>query len=116
MPPRQGLMVNLRLALTDIMALIVGAEWISTLDWKKVQHRIVLEIQVTTSIKDVIKRLLHEYYETRRLEIGPVSIKELSWNYKSDQYCPVNLRGISEKANSGAAFWMTKGVSDLNQK
>ena len=32
------------------------------------------------------------------------------------QYCPVNLRGISEKANSGAAFWMTKGVSDLNQK
>ena len=33
-----------------------------------------------------------------------------------DQYCPVNLRGISEKANSGAAFWMTKGVSDLNQK
>jgi len=35
---------------------------------------------------------------------------------ESAQYCPVNLRGISEKANSGAAFWMTKGVSDLNQK
>ena len=32
------------------------------------------------------------------------------------QYCPVNLRGIGEKANSGAAFRMTKGVSDLNQK
>ena len=31
-----------------------------------------------------------------------------------DQYCPVNLRGIGEKANSGAAFRMTKGVSDLN--
>ena len=30
------------------------------------------------------------------------------------QYCPVNLRGIGEKANSGAAFRMTKGVSDLN--
>ena len=32
------------------------------------------------------------------------------------QYCPVNLRGIGEKANSDAAFRMTKGVSDLNQK
>jgi hypothetical protein len=32
------------------------------------------------------------------------------------QYCPVNLRGIGEKANSGAAFRMTKDVSDLNQK
>ena len=31
-----------------------------------------------------------------------------------NQYCPVNLRGIGEKANSGAAFRMTKGVSDLN--
>ena len=35
---------------------------------------------------------------------------------KRNQYCPVNLRGIGEKANSGTAFRMTKGVSDLNQK
>ena len=32
------------------------------------------------------------------------------------QYCPVNLRGIGEKANSGAAFRTAKGVSDFNQK
>ena len=32
------------------------------------------------------------------------------------QCCPVNLRGIGEKANSGAAFRTAKGVSDLNQK
>jgi hypothetical protein len=32
------------------------------------------------------------------------------------QYCPVNLRGIGEKANSGAAFRVTSGVSDLNRK
>jgi hypothetical protein len=37
-------------------------------------------------------------------------------NVRDGQYCPVNLRGISEKANSGAAFRTTKGVSDLNQK
>jgi hypothetical protein len=33
-----------------------------------------------------------------------------------NQYCPVNLRGIGEKANSGAAFRVTSGVSDLNRK
>ena len=32
------------------------------------------------------------------------------------QCCPVNLRGIGEKANSGAAFRTANGVSDLNQK
>jgi ppGpp synthetase/RelA/SpoT-type nucleotidyltranferase len=59
---------------------------ISTLEWSTVRKRIVLEIQITTSIKDIIKRLLHSYYETRRVEIGPMSIKELSWNYKSDEF------------------------------
>jgi ppGpp synthetase/RelA/SpoT-type nucleotidyltranferase len=59
---------------------------ISDLDWKKIQRRIVFEIQITTSIKDVIKRLLHNYYETRRIEAEEVSIKELSWNYKSDEF------------------------------
>ena len=33
-----------------------------------------------------------------------------------NQYCPVNLRGIGEKANSGAAFRMTKGVSELKSE
>ena len=42
--------------------------------------------------------------------------KSIPQAYAEDQYCPVNLRGIGEKANSGAAFRMTKGVSDLNQK
>ena len=56
------------------------------IDWTKIQQRIVLEIQITTSIKEVIKRLLHSYYETRRVELGPISIRDLSWNYKSDEF------------------------------
>ena len=40
--------------------------------------------------------------------------KQDKCEYIFSQYCPVNLRGIGEKANSGAAYRMTKGVSDLN--
>jgi hypothetical protein len=32
------------------------------------------------------------------------------------QYCPVNLRGLGQKGNGGAAFRVTWGVSDLNRK
>src|ERR1700687_474275 len=32
------------------------------------------------------------------------------------QCCPVNLRGLGQKANSGGAFRVTWGVSDLNRK
>jgi hypothetical protein len=32
------------------------------------------------------------------------------------QYCPVNLKGVGQKANSGAAFRVTRRVSDLNGK
>jgi hypothetical protein len=33
-----------------------------------------------------------------------------------EQYCPVNLRGIGKKANSGAGLRVTRDVSDLNWK
>jgi hypothetical protein len=32
------------------------------------------------------------------------------------QYCPVNLKGVGQKANSRAAFRVTRRVSDLNGK
>jgi hypothetical protein len=32
------------------------------------------------------------------------------------QYCPVNLRGVGQKANNGAALRVTRGVSNLNGK
>jgi hypothetical protein len=36
--------------------------------------------------------------------------------YDPSQYCPVNLRGLGQKANSGGAFRVTWDVSDLNWK
>src|SRR5450759_5039372 len=52
-----------------------------------------------------------------RLYCKPLSyIAWLMKKARSFQYCPVNLRGIGEKANSGAAFRVTSGVSDLNRK
>jgi hypothetical protein len=33
-----------------------------------------------------------------------------------DQYCPVNLKGVGQKANSGAVLRVTNRVSDLNGK
>jgi hypothetical protein len=67
---------------------------IPALDWTIVQTRIPLEIQVTTSIKDVIKRLLHSYYDTRRIGSEPRSQIELSWNYKSDEFIAAYLGHI----------------------
>ena len=52
-------------------------------------------------------------FNLRRYQ-APVANSALFCAFKKRQYCPVNLRGIGEKANSGAAFRMTKGVSDLN--
>ena len=46
---------------------------------------------MTTRIKDVIKTLLHTYYETRRLEVGHGGA-DWMWNYKSGE-CATNYLG-----------------------
>jgi FkbM family methyltransferase len=61
--------------------------------------------------------LLH--YETAHMsadEQRVVRNRLRNLGYIIRQYCPVNLRGIGEKANSGAAFQVTSGVCDLNRK
>jgi len=45
-----------------------------------------VEVQVTTSIKEVIKKLLHTFYEDSRKSPRPPSIEEISWNYRSPQF------------------------------
>jgi ppGpp synthetase/RelA/SpoT-type nucleotidyltranferase len=64
------------------------------LDWTIVKTNVSVEIQVTTTMKDVIKRLLHSYYEARRVESEPPSQIELSWNYKSDEFITTYLGHI----------------------
>jgi ppGpp synthetase/RelA/SpoT-type nucleotidyltranferase len=56
------------------------------LNWKPTQQVLMIEIQVTTSMKAVIKRLLHTYYEDSRTELVRPSREEFSWNYGSSQF------------------------------
>jgi hypothetical protein len=67
---------------------------ISALDWSKITDTFQLEIQVTTSIKDVIKTLLHRYYEATRLERGITDIRDISWKYDSEEFIAAYLGHI----------------------
>jgi ppGpp synthetase/RelA/SpoT-type nucleotidyltranferase len=60
---------------------------ISTMDWKPRDINASLEIQVTTQIKDVIKTLLHTFYENKReySQSTPDNL-DISWNYRSDEF------------------------------
>jgi len=53
-----------------------------------------LEIQVTTQIKDVIKGLLHKYYEVSRTTSRVPSIEEMSWNYRNEEFIATYLGHI----------------------
>jgi hypothetical protein len=62
--------------------------------WKRYDQRIAVEVQITTSIKEVIKKLLHTFYEDSRRMPKPPSIEELSWNYRSPQFSAAYLGHI----------------------
>ena len=44
-----------------------------------------IEIQITTQIQEVIRKLLHKYYEHARKKLEKEDIK-WQWNYKSDEF------------------------------
>ena len=44
-----------------------------------------IEIQITTQLQEVIRKLLHKYYEERRKKIKPEDVK-WQWNYKTDEF------------------------------
>ncbi len=45
-----------------------------------------IEVQITTQVQEVIRRLLHKYYEDKRKR--PMAEKDIKWqwNYKSDEF------------------------------
>lgn len=46
-----------------------------------------VEIQITTQIQEVIRKLLHQYYEDNRTKtIRKEKEKEWAWNYQSDEF------------------------------
>ena len=53
-------------------------------DWTTVKTPISVELQITTQVQEVIRRLLHAYYEERRLSRGNDSAWQ--WDYKTPEF------------------------------
>jgi hypothetical protein len=54
-------------------------------DWDSERIPVTLEIQVTTQLQDVIRNLLHKYYEQRRTRTAAPETK-WQWDYDSNEF------------------------------
>ena len=54
-------------------------------DWDTRKETISVELQITTQLQEVIRRLLHKFYERRRAEQPATDVK-WQWDYKSDEF------------------------------
>ncbi|MGD9578919.1 MAG: hypothetical protein AB7Y74_11755 [Syntrophorhabdus sp.] len=54
-------------------------------NWDTRDELISIEIQITTQLQEVIRRLLHKYYEQRRT-LQPIVGEKWQWNYRSDEF------------------------------
>ena len=54
-------------------------------DFAPKQERINVEIQVTTELQEIIKNLLHKYYEENRKKTKPKDYK-WQWDYRCDEF------------------------------
>jgi hypothetical protein len=57
---------------------------IPNINWDTEQIEATIEVQVTTQLQDVIRRLLHKYYEDNRIKIK--RNENWQWNYESDEF------------------------------
>ena len=53
-------------------------------DWDTRDETISVEIQITTQLQEVIRQILHKYYEQRRSR--PTTNVKWQWDYKSDEF------------------------------
>lgn len=54
-------------------------------DWDTKNVEISIELQITTQLQEVIRSLLHKYYEETRKRVEKPSVK-WQWDYKSDEF------------------------------
>lgn len=59
--------------------------------WDTERVAFSVEIQITTQLQEVIRRLLHTYYEERR-RMPKKSFEKWQWDYRCDEFC-VNYLG-----------------------
>ena len=64
---------------------ITGVFEIPDLQWRNEKTEITTEIQISTQVQDVIRRLLHTHYESRRIRTSSEQIM-WQWDYKSDEF------------------------------
>jgi ppGpp synthetase/RelA/SpoT-type nucleotidyltranferase len=62
------------------------------LDWDTERVPVRVEIQITTQLQDVIRKLTHQYYENRRMK--DASDLKWQWNYTSPEFVPNYLGHI----------------------
>jgi hypothetical protein len=56
-------------------------------DWDSERIEARVEVQVTTQLQEVIRRLLHKYYEEKRGRIGTADERaKWQWDYTSDEF------------------------------
>ena len=59
---------------------------IPNMKWESTERNISVEIQVTTQLQEVIRKLLHSYYEDRRSVPQNRSARKWQWNYRSEEF------------------------------
>jgi len=58
---------------------------IPRVNWDTEKVKVDIEIQITTQLQEVIRKLLHKYYEERRKKAKKTNEK-WQWNYKSNEF------------------------------
>lgn len=54
--------------------------------WDTERVDISIEIQITTQLQEIIRKLLHKYYEDRRKRLEREEGIKWQWNYRSDEF------------------------------
>jgi len=63
-------------------------------DWDTQKIEVGIELQITTQPQEVIRTLLHKYYEERRLTGGAKPGAKWQWDYHSDEFTAAYLGHI----------------------
>lgn len=55
-------------------------------EWKPLLRTFSIELQITTQLQEVIRRLLHTYYEKQRMLLTASEDYKWQWDYKSEEF------------------------------
>lgn len=88
---------------------IPGTYEVPAEDWDTVRISLRVEIQIRTQVQDLIKRLLHDYYEERRDKAAGPDV-DWQWSYQSDEFS-VNFLGHMLHYLEGVIMSVRDGIN-----